>query len=900
MSYQDTSLWKRTLGKDDKNVEPLRESFLRGREHAKSLLKKIREDFENLTMHDITHVDSLWNVADVIIGDEYPINPLEGYVLGVAFLIHDAALSYEAVGGVVELRRTIEWNDEFADGPGEMDKDKFEKECDFIAIRAIHSEKAASVLEKIFSPLDETSNDYVKHYGKLIGEIAASHHWDIDKVASKLSIQINPMSGMPRDWTINAQKLACILRCADAGHIDNGRAPDSIYRSLDVNGVSREHWEFQNHLGQVCEYDADKSKLCITSDDTFSEKNFAAWNVAYDAIRLFDEELKKSNSLLKTIDSKLIFPHIGICGADSKEALAEFVKTEDWQPCSFGVHASNVKAMIENLGGGKLYGQENKLFVVMRELIQNARDAIHARCALDEHFKEGKITVRLVVDNKKRWLEVEDNGIGMSLDCIKHFLLDFGNSYWKSNLAKQEHLGLRSKGFKSIGKYGIGFYSVFMVAKSVEIVTRRYDKGEDDAKKIKFPEGLTLSPILSKTKLSSLVSTIVKFELKSDVDIEYRIYGLYTHIIFLYKALSVIVAGLDVDVFFEWYGKSFRVHQNVKSSEFDQKEWLMGLLLHKPVNIDKLALNLEKLTDEKGNQRGLLLSPEWVDIIDYPNNSDGFFAMDLIPSIKTIGGLASALELHDNYNYCGFLGYVDGIEDGISRNEMILDNSLKKCLQVWAKKKYRENRNQMIVSESLSDSYQRLISFCGLKEEMIQDNLRWFYFANRDCIEVGTINGLIDIHKVLSVGVLKNSGRIRGYNRKDIKLLFDASVNEEEKNRILENIKRDEKVEVVGLVNELVRINDMPASYYTEILEKYWKLLMLHPFTDGNKIALGVWVNLMLDKLKHQMIDWRKVDMSYFSTLLNRRIDYIAFRYLEQFLSPIYLSEIISPLTKNN
>ena len=162
---------------------------------------------------------------------------------------------------------------------------------------------------------------------------------------------------------------------------------------------------------------------------------------------------------------------------------------------------TKLKMLIENLGGSKLYGEDNMLLVALRELIQNARDAIHARQKLEDSFDNGKITIRLKKEGTERFIEVEDNGIGMSMDCIKHNLLDFGNSYWKSPLSKYENPGLRSKGFTSIGKYGIGFYSVFMVAESVVVRTKRYDKG-NKAMKVEFPTGLTLSPIISKDDIA--------------------------------------------------------------------------------------------------------------------------------------------------------------------------------------------------------------------------------------------------------------------------------------------------------------------------------------------------------------------------------------------------------------
>ena len=249
-----------------------------------------------------------------------------------------------------------------------------------------------------------------------------------------------------------------------------------------------------------------------------------------------------------------------------------------------------------------MYGEENLLLVALRELIQNARDAIYARSSIDNKFRDGAIIVRYNEDVGKRWIEVEDNGIGMSLNCIKHKLLDFGNSYWKSSLAKEENPGLCSNGFQSIGKFGIGFYSVFMVAKSVEVITKRYDKGAKEANKIEFPIGLTLSPILSETKLSSSLSTIVKFELKGDIFFKF-----HSIRIDLKKALQLLVAGLDANVYYD----DQKIHTNIKSNDFDKRKWLEDLAIKCPDNLESLASKLEDLIDE--NEEFSL--PDFVDPI---------------------------------------------------------------------------------------------------------------------------------------------------------------------------------------------------------------------------------------------------------------------------------------------
>jgi fido (protein-threonine AMPylation protein) len=899
MSYQDTSLWKRTLGKDDKNVEPLRESFLDARKNAEFLLDKIRKDFPNLTVHDITHVDSLWNVADTIIGKDYPINPLEGYVLGIAFLIHDAALSYDAVGGKDKLRDTIEWKDAYADGSGDKDEEDFKKECDFAAIRALHARYAEDILNQKFERDNTTTfyiignDEYRTQFSDMIGKIAASHHWSIDEVESNLENQINPVAGLPSDWEINEQKLACILRCADAGHIDNGRAPYGIYTSLIVNGVSRDHWESQTRLGQVRENRKNPEQLLITSTRPFDKDNFAAWNVAYDAVRLFDEELKKSNELLKL--ASLSFPHVGVTGAESKEVLSEYIKTNGWLPCSFGVHTGNVKALIENLGGSKLYGEENMLLVSLRELIQNARDAIHARIKMDSSYKDGKIIIRLKEENGERYIDVEDDGIGMSLDCIKYHLLDFGSSYWKSTLSKKENKGLGSSGFKSIGKYGIGFYSVFMVAKSVEVITRRYE-GSNKANKIEFPAGLTLSPIMSRTELSTLMSTIVRFELKDDVNLTFGVKH-YDNPISLQKALSILVAGLDVDVYFNGIDECDCLHRSIESPKFDKKKWLGDLFIPCPGNIDEIASKLELLRDENNVIRGLVIPPLSDDIVFKPG--DIWHRRE--PSILTVGGLSSPV-LSDNFEYHGFWGYIDGRENSINRNMMVIDGPLIKSLRIWAKENYIKHYDEIVNTDLVAYRYRKLIEFCGLKDEIVNENTMCFYVAMRSGVQVGTMNGLMTIHRYLFKGVDEDAGVLEPLRRNAkiteevLSKLFDSQEIKLKCSKILNpyfiyDKSKNYKIKKMDL---LMQINAIPAISFKEIMHKYVKLAKCHPFKDGNKRALGVWVNLMLDDMDNKMIDWSLVD-KYKLDFLIRKGDVVnAEKYLMGFLSSTYVTDLIS------
>lgn len=448
MTYDNSLLWKRTLGiTGDSSIDRLRVSYCSLREQVKGLLDEIRSDFPNLTVHSIEHADSLWNIASLITGDNYPINPLEGYVLGCSFLIHDAVLSYKAFGGKNALRDTVEWKDNYQDIAGTpYDTEEGKLKIDFKVIRLLHAKQCEGILKREIPSLDGASNYLLSdegmrnHYGSLIGKIASSHHWEADAL-SELPAQVNALNPFPSDWTINPLKLSCILRCADAAAIDNGRAPDYIFRLLSLNGVSKNHWIAQNRLAIAVD-NSDPTRLMITSTREFEEQDFSAWNVAYDAVQVIERELDKCQELLSGQDQ---FQIKSVAGAKSRKSLAKYILTSGWMPSDVSVHIGDVAKLIKTLGGRELYGKEDNLLIVLRELIQNARDAIRARRVVENNNFLGRIDIIVSKTSEGLELSVVDNGVGMSLDTISHSLLDF------PYLIQISYLLENQKGFKKRG-----------------------------------------------------------------------------------------------------------------------------------------------------------------------------------------------------------------------------------------------------------------------------------------------------------------------------------------------------------------------------------------------------------------------------------------------------------------
>jgi len=122
--------------------------------------------------------------------------------------------------------------------------------------------------------------------------------------------------------------------------------------------------------------------------------------------------------------------------------------------------------------------------IFIRELISNSSDAIDKFNYLsltDENFKQeawsGKISIKL--DNEDKTLTIADNGLGMNEDDLMNHLGTIAKSGTKSFV--ENLTGDAKKDSNLIGQFGVGFYSVFMVADRVDVITKK--AGEEQAYK---------------------------------------------------------------------------------------------------------------------------------------------------------------------------------------------------------------------------------------------------------------------------------------------------------------------------------------------------------------------------------------------------------------------------------
>lgn len=143
---------------------------------------------------------------------------------------------------------------------------------------------------------------------------------------------------------------------------------------------------------------------------------------------------------------------------------------------NISIHTENIFPIIK-----KFLYSDHEIF--LRELVSNAVDAtqkIKRLSSIGEFNGElGELKVQVSFDKDKKTITISDNGIGMTAEEIKKYINQIAFSGATEFVEKYKDQG-DDKGI--IGHFGLGFYSAFMVAKEVEIISKSYQDGAEAAR----------------------------------------------------------------------------------------------------------------------------------------------------------------------------------------------------------------------------------------------------------------------------------------------------------------------------------------------------------------------------------------------------------------------------------
>ena len=356
--------------------------------------------------------------------------------------------------------------------------------------------------------------DRLFYYGSLPFEdnlvlIAASHNQPVYWLREQLQSIGAFHHLVGNNERVNYAFPGLLLRLADIMDFDSSRTPPILYRHLGLDEdlgihLTVSHNEWNKHLAITgIDYkviDGQPTIIYAACDCPYavvekSIRTFVGW--IEDELQGVRSELGILCQELTSEGARLVltFPTVKTeIEARKKGGRRSYI----YKDIQFRLDQDEILRL---LTGEKLYGNPS---LCIRELLQNALDACELRdlrlqlkakgerpiepvdgtpCLdsrgyfLDEAGQKRRLEVRLTWGHDGKldqyWLQVEDNGIGMTEHVITRYFTQIGKSYYTSAEFREEQVALRSSGLLAtpVSKFGIGILSCFMLADRIEVRT---------------------------------------------------------------------------------------------------------------------------------------------------------------------------------------------------------------------------------------------------------------------------------------------------------------------------------------------------------------------------------------------------------------------------------------------
>lgn len=448
--------------------------------------KMIRDQFPMYTLHDEVHICNVLRIMANLLGDQTgSLSRDEAAMLILAACCHDVGMSCseeekaELLDNTDRLARYLERNHSeyikaYAENP---DEPKLTDGMLQRYLRSIHHERSQELLEGIEWPQ------------VLVGKVDVD---DLFRVCRSHGESVFDLNGLESTPPADLRFCAVLLRLADILDFDTSRAPKAVY---DYSGldrpegseakISREEWQkhiasqgfdFAHIPDRQVPYDLPYHAKCASMQIEQTVNSYLDWA---------DRELSECSRLLRSYGEKkwkdFVLPG----------KIKRTIKADGYVSGQYHLTMDQDQIM-ELLVGEELYSDPS---VFVRELIQNAIDAVRTRQQLDRNLPENwkpQVNIRSWMDEEGyHWFRVEDNGTGMTKEIIKNHFLKIGSSYYASDAFEKEKIRCKADpDYTPISRFGIGILSCFMGGEDsnrVEVSTKRFSTDGN------YPPALRLS-----------------------------------------------------------------------------------------------------------------------------------------------------------------------------------------------------------------------------------------------------------------------------------------------------------------------------------------------------------------------------------------------------------------------
>jgi molecular chaperone HtpG len=318
----------------------------------------------------------------------------------------------------------------------------------------------------------------------LVGFIARSHNLSI-----RTACDVLPDNDRRVCFGIHAPYIMALLRIADFLQIDADRAAPQILKARALrSSISRTEWHKHDSVTGVHQLTADPEALYVDASPPTAKIFFSTKKL----LRDIQEELDSTWAVLGEVFGRYKpLDQLGLRIRRIRSSMDDIVsfieqKRPPYLPTKLAFESAGTE-MLELLVR-PLYGDRPE--VGIRELLQNAVDACLERRDAESrrpdlqmrhsHSADSDVLIRIFEsDDGQLFLEIVDQGIGMTLEVVQNYFLRIGASFRNSDTWKRAHLDPdgHSRVLRS-GRFGVGVLAAFLLGRRIHVVSRHISQPE--------------------------------------------------------------------------------------------------------------------------------------------------------------------------------------------------------------------------------------------------------------------------------------------------------------------------------------------------------------------------------------------------------------------------------------
>lgn len=520
------------------------------------LIGKTKEIFTTYTLHDIKHVDFMLDMLDWLIPDKTKekMTSVDWLLIVLSIYFHDLGMfvSKDEYEGRVEntdfknFVNNLHTDPKYSEYLSRIENIQERERDSFLYQEYVRKNHAIRVkqwilgtppyyygesVKKIVNLVQELLSGLPKRFLSNLADVCLSH--DEDYISDTKLFPLCERYGNDKFEYANVQFAAIILRTVDLIHITKDRTPPAMFKLINISdSKGMEAWKTHMETSSVymkhnCLSIEDLDSHIIQVKADFSDEYPFFPLTEY--ISWADDQIKQTKRLADI--------SIKVPAAENYwfpwHTIESDVRVEGNSPFPLKFELDRGK-LLDLLVGHTIY---NDPLVAIRELIQNAIDAVRYQYYLDKKEQSkgypsspmGKICVKW--KTSARELTIEDTGIGMDDDVIKHHLMRVGSSFYSTPDFQSKY-----SDFSPISRFGIGVLTCFMISDDIEVETIKNHIGHRIKMRSVHANYLLKELDIGAPELKGLDNhgTRIKLKIRSSIDFEKKsVYEILKHWVIL-------------------------------------------------------------------------------------------------------------------------------------------------------------------------------------------------------------------------------------------------------------------------------------------------------------------------------------------------------------------------------